>query len=52
MKVLADAAAAVMEDTTYYTRQTLQMKILYRDGQWWVSPDDALLRVISGGISG
>lgn len=51
-KVLTDAAAAVMEDPSYDTRQMIQLTLLYRDGQWWVSPDDALLRAISGGISG
>ena len=51
-KVLTDAAAAVMEDASLYTRQTIRLTLLFRDGQWWVSADDALLRVISGGISG
>lgn len=51
-KVLQDAADAVTRDPSYHTSQTIQLTLLHRDGQWWVSPDAALLRAISGGISG
>ena len=52
LKVMQDAADAVTQDPSYHTSQTIQLTLLYRDGQWWVSPDAALLRAISGGISG
>lgn len=52
LKVLTDAAAAVMEDPAHYTQYTLSLNLLYRNGQWWVSPDAALLSAITGGISG
>ena len=52
LKVMQDAADAVTRDPAYHTSQTIQLTLLHRDGQWWVSPDAALLRAISGGISG
>lgn len=42
--------AAVREDAEVVTRE-VTLSLAYRDGQWWVVPDGALLSAISGGVA-
>ena len=50
MDVLRQAARqALAEDAVYETVQ-VQVNLVYKNGQWWVVPDTALLNVISGGM--
>lgn len=41
---------ALKEDRRTVTRE-VTLKLIHRDGQWWVSPDAALLEAISGGLA-
>jgi len=50
MKVLRDAMEeALVEDAAEMTVE-LTLNMVYRDGQWWVVADSALLDAISGGV--
>ena len=49
MDVLYDAAAGSLEEDARYVTQTITLNLVYHQGQWWVMPDRALLRLISGG---
>lgn len=42
--------AALAEDAQNVTRE-VTLSIAYREGQWWVVPDAALLSAISGGVA-
>ncbi|MDO5401609.1 MAG: hypothetical protein Q4F17_11670 [Eubacteriales bacterium] len=51
MAALSQAVAdALKEDTTTVTRD-VTMNLIFRDGQWWVVPDQALLQAISGNMA-
>lgn len=41
---------ALAEDALLVTRE-VTLSLIYRDGQWWVVPDTALLLAISGGVA-
>lgn len=41
---------AIREDARTVTRD-VTLKLIYRDGQWWVVPDQALLQSITGGVA-
>lgn len=41
---------ALAEDAETVTRE-VTLKLIHRDGQWWVVPDQALLTAISGGVA-
>lgn len=41
---------ALREDAKTVTRD-VTLKLIQRDGQWWVVPDQALLQTISGGLA-
>lgn len=50
-EVLQEAVtAALAEDAQNVTRE-VTLSIAYREGQWWVVPDAALLSAISGGVA-
>ena len=51
LEVLQEAAALVLERDARYIEQTVTLNLVYRDGQWWVLPEQALLSAISGGIA-
>lgn len=52
MAALSQAVSdALREDTTTITRD-VTMNLIFRDGQWWVVPDQALLQAISGNMAG
>lgn len=52
MSVLVDAAAMALEKDAVYTEQEITLSLVYKQGQWWVMPEQALLSAISGGIAG
>ena len=47
--VMRRAAAAALE-TADTAAHTLTVNLTYRDGQWWIVPEQALLEAVSGGI--
>ena len=52
MAVLLDAAAMALERDAVYTEQEITLNLVYKQGQWWVMPEQPLLSAISGGIAG
>jgi len=50
-EVLSEAVVrALAEDAQPVTRD-VTLNLIFRDGQWWVLPDSALLTAISGGVA-
>lgn len=41
---------AIAEDAKTVTRE-VTLNLIYRDGQWWVVPDQALLTALTGGVA-
>ena len=35
-----------------YPEKEIIVNVIYRQGQWWIVADDALLDAVSGGIAG
>ena len=52
MEVLYEAVQQALRQDARYTEQELTLNLIYKQGQWWVMPDQALLSAISGGIAG
>lgn len=52
MQVLYDAAQQALQEDAAYLTQELTVSLVYQQEQWWVMPEQALLRAISGGIAG
>ena len=51
MEVLKEAVQQALREDARTVSQDVNMNMIYRDGQWWVVPDQALLKAISGGVS-
>ena len=49
---LLAAAQRALEDNSEMTETELTLQLTHQDGQWLVNADQALLRVICGGITG
>ena len=49
---LLAAAQKALEDNSQMTETELTLQLTHQDGQWLVNADQALLRVICGGITG
>lgn len=50
MNVLRDAVLQALEEDAVVKTTELTVKLSYRDGNWWVVADNALLDAVSGGI--
>lgn len=50
MVVLRDAVQDALEEDARTMTVELTVKLSHQDGKWWVVADDALYKVISGGI--
>lgn len=50
-EVLQEAVAQALRDNTATTSYDVTLKLICREGQWWVVPDQALLQAISGGMA-
>ena len=50
-EVLLEAIGAALEEDAQNVTREVTLSIAYRDGQWWVVPDQALLQAISGGVA-
>ena len=51
-EIMEEATRQALEEDVQYTYQILPVQLIYREGQWWISPDQALLNVICGSITG
>lgn len=52
MNILYDAAYQSLQEDARCESHRVTLNLVYRQGQWWVLPDSALLRVTSGGTAG
>lgn len=51
MAVLRDAVLEALAEDAETTGVRITLELIYDNGQWWIVPDDALIRAISGGIA-
>lgn len=52
MQVVYTAAQESLEEDAKSLTTTLTLNMVYLEDQWWIVPDDALIRAISGGMAG
>lgn len=52
MSVLLDAAKKALEQDAVYHEQEITLNLVFKQGQWWIMPEQPLLSAISGGIAG
>lgn len=52
MEVLLEAVEKALQENAQTVTREVTLNLIYRDGQWWVMPDQALLQAISGGVTG
>ena len=51
-EIMEDATRQALEEDVCYTYQILPIQLIYREGQWWILPDQALANVVCGGFIG
>lgn len=52
MSVLLDAAQKALDEDAVYYEQEITLNLVFKQGQWWIMPEQPLLSAISGGIAG
>ncbi len=50
-EVLLEGARQALRENGQTVTTQVTLHFLYRDGQWWALPDQALLKAISGGVA-
>jgi len=50
MEVLLEATRQALEEDARYVTWNVRLNLVYENGQWWVLPEQELLRAISGGL--
>lgn len=50
MDVVMDTARDVLENHTTTVSWEISLNLIYENGQWWIVPDQPVLKAISGGI--
>lgn len=50
-EVLREAVVQALAEDGQLVTQDVTLNLIYRDGQWWAVPDQALLQAISGGVA-
>ena len=51
-EIMCRAAQEVLSQGDYRTETTVTLNLIQQEGKWWILPDQALIRVISGGVAG
>lgn len=51
-QIMCQAAREVLDQGDYRNQTTVTLRLIHEDGSWWVLPDQALIRAISGGVAG
>lgn len=51
MAVLEDAAREALEQDATTARWELTLYFIYKEGHWWIQPDEALLTALAGGAT-
>lgn len=52
MAALSKAVTDALAEDTTTTRREVTLNLIFREGSWWVVPDQALLQAISGDMAG
>lgn len=52
LEILQEATEQALEENQQYQTQTIPLRLVYEEGQWWVMPDSELMNVLSGSFSG
>ena len=47
-QALLEAARQALDESAETVTRDVTLNLIYRDGAWWVVPDQALLQIISG----
>lgn len=50
MGALYDAALEALEEDAGTVSWEITLNLIYKDGQWWIMPEQSLLQAISGGV--
>lgn len=50
-EVLTTAVSQALEEKQTYREQTVPLRLVFAQEQWWVMPDSALLEILSGAVS-
>lgn len=50
LEALYEAAQEALEQDARHTSWQLTLNLVYENGQWWIMPEQDLLRAISGGV--
>lgn len=50
MDVLYDAAQQALAEDAQTVTYTFTLNLIYTNGQWWIMPEEPLLKAVSGGI--
>lgn len=50
-EVLRDAVAQALDENPCYKEQTITLRLVFEQGEWWVLPDSELLDALSGAIT-
>lgn len=50
-EILYQAVEQALEENVDTVSYDVTLRMIHRDGQWWVVPDQALLKAISGGVA-
>lgn len=51
MEVLVEAVEQVLEESQPMVSRNVTLQLAYRQSQWWIQPDAALMSVFSGGLT-
>lgn len=52
LAVLDQAAQEVLSQDCATMRRTVTLTLVYRDGSWWILPQEGLMDILSGGFAG
>jgi len=50
MDVLCEAAEDVLMQQDFTVQRTVTLKLVCEDGQWWILPEQELIRILSGSL--
>lgn len=52
LEIFNQAVEEALQENTPSIQREITMNLIYREGQWWVVPDQALMQAISGNMAG
>lgn len=48
MKTLCDVTRQILEEEPPVLQRTIMLQLVFEDGQWWILPEQELIRLLSG----